>query len=319
MGLEQKTNLPAPPTVFISYSWEDKLTALAIDQWLRNRGARVLIDFREFIAGNDIEAEIVRCIQQAGNVICIYSKNSANRPYPELERRIAAALEKYDTNKTEQRRRLIYFCIDDTALPVEALPRLAIKAANMDFSTACEDLWRNILGKSSAPTELDLSEFNEKPPWKMDKKEQEDVAKAAWDAMRSIFDSQTSGSTLSKWKREVFEELLENVESLPEDRRLPRIISRLREMVEKDGQWEKNAQESESKYKTHFEEAEIETDELGAKAARILGSAILSGVMKDSRTLHRIRRELLDDMKAFEKEGRSYKQLVKHLENVLLS
>ncbi len=117
MGLEQKTDLPAPPTVFISYAWADELSALAIDQWLRNRGARVLIDRRDFLAGNDIEAEIVRCIQQAGKVICIYSANSANRPYPELERKIAAALEKQDANRAERRRRLIYFCIDDTALP----------------------------------------------------------------------------------------------------------------------------------------------------------------------------------------------------------
>ena len=138
------------PKVFISYAWADELSALAIDQWLRDHGARVLIDRRDFIPGNDIEAEIVRCVRDAGKVVCIYSKNSSNRPYPELERRITAALEK----EKSKHRRLIYFCIDDTPLPLDALSRLAIKAANMNFDSACEQLWCAILEESVPPKKL---------------------------------------------------------------------------------------------------------------------------------------------------------------------
>src|ERR1700730_9993319 len=84
---------PLRPTIFINYARADELSALAIDQWLRDRGARVLIDRRDFIPGNDLEAEIVRCISSSGKLVCIYSATSAQRPYPELERRIASALE----------------------------------------------------------------------------------------------------------------------------------------------------------------------------------------------------------------------------------
>jgi hypothetical protein len=141
---------PAPPnttpTVFISYAWADELSALAIDQWLRNRGARVLIDRRDFIPGNDIEAEIVRCIMASGKIVCLYSRNSASRPYPELERRITSALEKEDARlRNSSRRKLIYFAIDGTPLPTEALPRLAIRAEGMAFETACEELWQDAL------------------------------------------------------------------------------------------------------------------------------------------------------------------------------
>ena len=145
--------------VFISYAWADEVSALAIDQWLRNHGARVLIDRRDFLPGNDIEAEIVRCVRKAGKVVCIYSRNSATRPYPELERRITAALEKQQVTRGKRARRLLYFCIDDTSLPMEALPRIAITASEMDFETACQELWRAILGKAAAPKQLNLSEL----------------------------------------------------------------------------------------------------------------------------------------------------------------
>jgi hypothetical protein len=159
-------NEPTRPTIFINYAWADELSALAIDQWLRDHGARVLIDRRDFIAGNDIEAEIVRCISAAGKVVCLYSVNSATRPYPELERRIVAALERRaPIDVPLPGRRLIYFCIDDNPLPVEALPRLAILAYNFDFASACEELWRSVLGNAAPPRQFDLTPFESTPPW----------------------------------------------------------------------------------------------------------------------------------------------------------
>lgn len=158
------------PPVFISYAWADQLTALALDQWLRNQGARVLIDRRDFIPGNDIEAEIVRCIKLTGKVVCIYSAQSANRPYPELERRITAALEREPREQASRSRRLIYFCIDSTPLPTEALPRLAVSAKELDFESACQELWRSILGAAAPPKPFDLTPFRDKPPWTMTQK-----------------------------------------------------------------------------------------------------------------------------------------------------
>jgi hypothetical protein len=321
MPFESTKELPAAPAVFISYAWADGFCALTIDQWLRNHGARVLIDRRDFIAGNDIEAEIVRCVKQTGKVICIYSKNSANRPYPELERRIASALEKLDAEETGSCRRLIYFCIDHTPLPTEALPRLAIKATEMGFSKACEELWRSILGKSAAPTELDLSKFDDKPPWKMDEVEQQDVVQAAWDAMHRIYEGQTSGSTLDKWKRETFEELIENIDILPEDQRFQRILARLAKMVKKDEQWEdRNTSDSKAESQNGFFEAkDVNADNLAAMAARALSSAMFHGVMADNRSLHRIRHELLEDILRLETERASHNQVIQHMKKVLLS
>ena len=164
---EQEVSVPnVVPSVFISYAWSDELSALAIDQWLRNHRARVMIDRRDFVPGNDVEAEIVRCIRDAGKVVCIYSRHSAGRPFPELERRITTALEREDQKASgASHRRLIYFCIDSTPLPVEALPRLYVQAATLDFESACEELWRGILGEAATPKELDLSAFKDRAPW----------------------------------------------------------------------------------------------------------------------------------------------------------
>lgn len=152
-------------SIFISYSNKDKRTALAIDQWLRNKGARVMIDERDFGIGEDIEDEIVRCIKQAGKVVCIYSKYSVNRLYVKLERRIATSLEHGDAQGASKR--LIYFCIDNEPLPVEAKPRLAIKAKGLSFSDACEKLWHGILGVAPEPREIDLTQFQDISPWEM--------------------------------------------------------------------------------------------------------------------------------------------------------
>ena len=215
------------PKVFISYAWADELSALAIDQWLRDHGARVLIDRRDFIPGNDIEAEIVRCIRDAGKVVCIYSKNSSNRPYPELERRITAALEK----EKSKHRRLIYFCIDDTPLPLEALPRLAIKAANMNFDSACEQLWCAILEESVPPKKIDLEKFKEKAPWQMSKKEQNGYVESIKSLTKTVEDMSKSYDSMYSQDIKRIAELFCDFSFLPTKPYLERVLSVLKREV----------------------------------------------------------------------------------------
>ena len=69
-----------PPPIFFSYAWSDKTAILAVDQWLRNKGARVILDERDFFVGENLRSEIIRCIQQAGVVVCFVSQSSKNRP-----------------------------------------------------------------------------------------------------------------------------------------------------------------------------------------------------------------------------------------------
>lgn len=313
--------LPAATPVFISYAKVDQFSVNPIDQWLRNHNIRVLIDYRDFLPGNYIEDEIVRCIEQSGKVICIYSKNSAHRPYPKLERRIAAALEMQHTEQAESCGRLVYFCIDKTPLPTEALGRLAIKAFEMNFNKACNELLRSILGKSAAPIVLDLSQFENKPPWKMDEIEQQEVSLAAWEAIQHILDGQSSGSTLSKWKRETFEELMENINLLTVDRRFQRILDRLMAIVKKNQQWEeRNISYFKGKSKgTSIGTKNVNADNPAAMTAQALSLTMFQGVMADNQTLHRIHSELLADLQWLKEKHFSYEVGIEHMKKVLLS
>ncbi|HXU81544.1 MAG TPA: toll/interleukin-1 receptor domain-containing protein [Polyangia bacterium] len=144
--------------VFISYARDDAETARALDQWLREKGVRVLIDDRDFLPGSDIIDEIVRCIAESGVVVCIYSATAAHRHYPKLERRIA--------DLPTSRSRLIFFCIDQTELPPEAQPRLAVKAVELAFEDAMTRLWAGISGTGLKPVNVDLTRYVVEPPWK---------------------------------------------------------------------------------------------------------------------------------------------------------
>lgn len=162
------TTLPydeAASQIFLSYSHHDEETALAIDQWLRDHHLRVLIDRRNFTIGADIRDEIVRWIGRAGKVVAIYSRSSADRPYPKLERRLAEEREHHLHEAGATSPVLILFAIDDAELPPESRHRLAILAAGMSFQEACRLLLAAILEEERSPKRVDLTKYDAQPPW----------------------------------------------------------------------------------------------------------------------------------------------------------
>ena len=66
--------------VFLSYTWADKTAVLGVDQWLRDHGARVILDERNFIAGENIRDEILHWIREAGVIVCFISLESIDGP-----------------------------------------------------------------------------------------------------------------------------------------------------------------------------------------------------------------------------------------------
>lgn len=155
--------------VFLSYAHADVESVVAIDQWLRNKGARVDLDERNFIAGKDIRDEIIRHVRRAGKVVCFFSQNSAERYYPKLERRLSEELERELQSTGNPSTILVYFRLDDTPLPVESAHRLAINAWDMGFEEACRELWRNLLEREAEPHPVALSKYRKTPPWKQEK------------------------------------------------------------------------------------------------------------------------------------------------------
>jgi len=153
------------PRVFLSYAHTDRETVAAVDQWLRDRGARADIDERELIAGRDIRDEILRLINRAGKVVCFYSAGSSDRYYTNLERRLTEEAERLSQERGAKRVLLIYFRLDDTPLPPESTHRLAINAWIMGFEEACEELWRHLLERAAEPRRVSLAAYRFRAPW----------------------------------------------------------------------------------------------------------------------------------------------------------
>ena len=148
-------NLPgAVPAVFLSYSWEDKAAVLAVDQWLRDHGARVILDERNFVAGESIREEIIRWITAAGVVVCFVSHSSRDRHYFQLEREIAE-------HSRGQGKRLIYFNLDDTILDVVHQSRLYVPGHQISFEEACSRLWQGILRTTQPAKAVDLQSMHD--------------------------------------------------------------------------------------------------------------------------------------------------------------
>jgi uncharacterized protein YjbI with pentapeptide repeats len=143
----------AGPSVFLSYAWQDKTAVMAVDQWLRDRGARVIVDERNFLAGESIRDEILRWIGEAGIIVAFISQASEDRPYPRLERELA------DLLRGRGEKRVIYFNLDDTVLDVLHEGRLYVPGHAIGFDEACEQLWSAILKEVRPARAVDLARF----------------------------------------------------------------------------------------------------------------------------------------------------------------
>jgi hypothetical protein len=154
------------PRVFLSYAHVDEEAVLAVDQWLRDRGARVDIDKRNFVAGYDLREEILRCIAEAGKVVVFYSSGSEGRYYTKLERRIVEEREaKQHDARSGRAAILVYFRLDETSLPGDSSHRLAINAWQMGFDDACRELWRHLAERPGEAKQIDLTKYRKRAPW----------------------------------------------------------------------------------------------------------------------------------------------------------
>jgi hypothetical protein len=115
-------------SVFISYSSVDRERVNKIDQWLRDKGVRVVRDCQFFVAGTTIQENIARALAHSDKILAILSKSSRDRDWPRFERELAEQVEAKLGAPV-----LIYLCLDDTALPAHDSMRLAIYSGGEDF------------------------------------------------------------------------------------------------------------------------------------------------------------------------------------------
>lgn len=157
---------PDSPQVFISYDHRDNETAVAINQWLRDHGVNTIIDQSDFIPGSDLFENVIESIRVSKKVLAIYSKNSIERPWPKLERRISQMHQMSTQSEGQERTFLILICIDDSPLPDELKHNVAIMVEGHNFKEVCEKILDGILERKSDFKKIDLGKYNNSTPWK---------------------------------------------------------------------------------------------------------------------------------------------------------
>ena len=144
------------PSVFLSYAWLDTAKVNKLDQWLRDKGIRVIRDESSFQAGTSIPENIRRAVAEADKVLAIFSANSRDRDWPRLERAIAEDIEHRIGTAV-----LIYVCLDKTPLPAHDPTRLAIAANIPPLKEVGAKILHALTGDGLQPKRY---EYNENEP-----------------------------------------------------------------------------------------------------------------------------------------------------------
>jgi len=157
----QSTDTSKPRQVFISYARANEAVVLSVDQWLRLKGLKTKMDRRDFFAGSEIRAEIVRVMQECDVVVVFYSSESKDKPWIQFERELASNLEAEAKKTGKKPPTVIYFVIDATPLPegVEE-KRIAVVAKGKQFEVACEELYYGILQIARNAEQIDLNKWS---------------------------------------------------------------------------------------------------------------------------------------------------------------
>jgi hypothetical protein len=142
-----QSEIAEAPSVFLSYAWADSAKVDKLDQWLRDRGVRVLRDRDSFTAGWTIPDNIRRGIATADKVVAVFSANSRDRDWPLLERTIAEEIE-----IRLGRPVLIYLRLDDSPLPAHDLTRLAIAGSRKTLKEIGAEILHALTGSALEPT-----------------------------------------------------------------------------------------------------------------------------------------------------------------------
>ena len=104
------------PTVFISYSAQDRSTAATIADELRRRGVSVWFDQQEILAGDSLVGRIREGIESADYLLVLLSRSSLSSVWVEHE--VGIAFERFGADADTV---IIPLKIDDSPVPVQFL------------------------------------------------------------------------------------------------------------------------------------------------------------------------------------------------------
>lgn len=143
-------------SLFLSYAWADETPVGKLDQWLRDRGVRVIRDQHWFVSGQTLPTNITNAVATSDKVLAVYSKHSIDRDWPRVELALAEQVEARTGTQF-----LLYLRLDESPLPQHDHHRLAISAGGRPLREVGQDVLHGI--GCSAPDAPEVP-YNENEP-----------------------------------------------------------------------------------------------------------------------------------------------------------
>lgn len=112
----------ASPKIFISYAWENQVTAKQLQQALQAAGAEVFIDYNSIRGGDILPIHISRGLDWCDTLILLWSEHAKNSHWVELEW----------TSVLASKKNLIPCKLDEIRLPAVLLGKLYIEFKSFD-------------------------------------------------------------------------------------------------------------------------------------------------------------------------------------------
>jgi hypothetical protein len=104
----------------------------------------------------------MRVMSQCDTILIFHSKDSADRPWPEFERELAADLEMTARKEGKNPAQIIYVVIDDVGLPnISEENRIAIMAKGKLFGLVCEEIYHAVLRLPRDADNVDLDKWRQ--------------------------------------------------------------------------------------------------------------------------------------------------------------
>lgn len=135
------------PLVFISYAHRDARQVVALERYLLRGDCRVMRDARDFRAGDSVQDEIARTIDECPNYVIIWSRHYRERTYTQFELEIIRRLTDPASPERQLGRRAIVVGIDREPLPEALQNILMIQRAGRRLADVAGDVLHALTGQ----------------------------------------------------------------------------------------------------------------------------------------------------------------------------
>jgi tetratricopeptide (TPR) repeat protein len=140
------------PLAFLSYAHNDSASVERIEQLLlsQKQKCQLIRDVRSFRAGTELKTEVIRQLDRCPNIILMWSKDYAHRPWPQFELAYVRKRTASDSPLFQPGRRAIIVALDKEPLPPSCEHLLMLKGNEMTTEALVKELLHALTGQRTS-------------------------------------------------------------------------------------------------------------------------------------------------------------------------